>query len=41
MELMILQIVRKQEDAMLQHPNIWGVYHHELINHPAYEPFLI
>jgi hypothetical protein len=34
-------MVRKQEDAMLRHTNIWGAHHHELINHPAYEPFLI
>jgi len=35
-------MVRKQESAMLQHTNIWGgAHHHELINHPAYEPFLI
>jgi hypothetical protein len=38
MELMILQMVRLQEDAI---QNIWGAHHHELINHPAYEPFLI
>jgi hypothetical protein len=34
-------MVRKQEGAMLWHTYIWSAHHHELINHPAYEPFRI
>jgi hypothetical protein len=37
--LMILQVVKKTGGCYATAYKLWGAHHHELINHPAYEPF--